>query len=125
MDVDEETKADTAMKSPTVPSAEPQNDHDSNVAAEQPPALKFTLQVAFAMLTHFFHRPTQKSSQYARSNLNPYLTFLSTILKHRPTQHRPTLDILERSIPWDKLACFFSTIPRTVSTKMTRTRSRL
>ncbi|KAF8911941.1 hypothetical protein CPB84DRAFT_1812127 [Gymnopilus junonius] len=107
MDVDEEPKADVPMRSP---SAEAEND-DANV--EHPLALKFAVQLTFAMLSHVLRRPTRKASQYARSNINPYLTvlltFLSTVLKHRPT-----LDALERSIPWDELAAFFARIPRKV-----------
>jgi protein SMG6 len=34
------------------------------------------------------------------------LTFLSIVLKHRRT-----LDVLERSIPWEELGAFFATVP--------------
>ncbi|KAF8964027.1 hypothetical protein BDZ97DRAFT_1904591 [Flammula alnicola] len=114
MDVDDEHRADSAMKSPTMHSAEAHGEENaSNTLLEQPPAFKFALQLTFAMLSHVLRRPTRKSSQYARSNLNPYLTvvltFLSTVLKHRPT-----LEVLERSIPWEELAAFFSTVPRKI-----------
>jgi hypothetical protein len=38
-------------------------------------------------------------------------TFLSAILKHAST-----LETLERAIPWDELATFFTTIPQKVMT---------
>ncbi|KAF8971464.1 hypothetical protein BDZ97DRAFT_1913942 [Flammula alnicola] len=64
MDADKEHKADAAMKSPT---AESQDNEDSNLAAERTSTPKFT----FAMLSHILRRPSRKSSQYAHSNLNP------------------------------------------------------
>ncbi|KDR73471.1 hypothetical protein GALMADRAFT_71996 [Galerina marginata CBS 339.88] len=107
MEVDE---ADAPMRSPTL---ESNHVEDPNAIPEQPPALKFALQLTFAMLSSVLRHPTRKASQYSRSNLNPYLpvllTFLSTVLKHKPT-----LDVLERSVPWDELAAFFSTIPRKI-----------
>jgi len=103
MDVDDEHRGDAAMKSFASEDALP----------DQPPAFKFALQLTFSMLSHVLRRPTRKSSQYSRSNLNPYLTilltFLSTVLKHRPT-----LDVLERSIPWEELGKFFATVPRKI-----------
>ena len=100
MDVDEE------MRSPTIPSAE-------DALMELPAAFKFALQLTFAMLSHVLKKPTRKPSQYAGSTLNPYLTvlltFLATVLKHKPT-----LDVMERSIPWADLASFFATIPRKI-----------
>ena len=101
MDVDDEHRGDAGIKS------------SEDALPEQPPAFKFALQLTFSMLSHVLRRPTRKSSQYARSNLNPYLTvlltFLSTVLKHRPT-----LDVLERSIPWEELGAFFATVPRKI-----------
>jgi len=100
MDVDEE------MRSPTIPSAE-------DALMELPAAFKFALQLTFAMLSHVLKKPTRKPSQYAGSTLNPYLTvlltFLATVLKHKPS-----LDVMERSIPWADLASFFATIPRKI-----------
>lgn len=107
MDVDDDSQGiDPSMKSGS--SQDPS-------APEHPPAFKFALQLTFSMLAYVLRHPTRKSSQFARSNLNPYLTilltFLSTILKHSPT-----LEVLERAIPWDELATFFTTIPRKVMT---------
>lgn len=109
---------DSVMKSPTMPDAEPQTSNgggnsNGDGIPDQPPAFKFALQLAFQMLSSVLRHPTRKPSQYARSTLNPYLTviltFLATVLKHRPT-----LETLERSIPWADLASFFATVPRKV-----------
>ncbi|CAA7267658.1 unnamed protein product [Cyclocybe aegerita] len=106
MDVDE--NGDSVMKSPTLPSADSENLND-----DLPPAFKFALELTFAMLSHVLKHPTRKASQYSSSTLNPYLpvilTFLSTVLKHKPT-----LELLERSIPWAELAAFFATVPRKI-----------
>ncbi|EAU88181.2 hypothetical protein CC1G_03853 [Coprinopsis cinerea okayama7 len=80
---------------------------------EQPAGLSYALQLTFAMLTHVLRRPHRQASQFSRPTLNPYLTviltFLATILKHPAA-----LEVLERSIPWQDLANFFTTIPRRV-----------
>jgi protein SMG6 len=135
MDVDEEHHAhhlsplshhpsrsmDSVMKSPTLPDAEPQTgdgagasrDSNGDGIPDHPPAFKFALQLVFQMLSSVLRHPTRKPSQYARSTLNPYLTviltFLATVLKHRPT-----LETLERSIPWADLATFFAVVPRKI-----------
>ena len=134
MDVDEEHDVhplghhlsrgmDCVMKSPTLPEAkaEPQTggaagareDSNSDGIPDHPPAFKFALQLVFQMLSSVLRHPTRKPSQYARSTLNPYLsiilTFLATVLKHHPT-----LEILERSIPWADLASFFAVVPRKI-----------
>jgi len=100
MAVDDEHRGDAAMKSFSLEDALP----------EQPPAFKFALQLTFSLLSHVLQWPTRKSSQYSRSNLNPYLaillTFLSTVLKHCPT--------LECSIPWEEFGVFFATVPRKI-----------
>ena len=110
---------DSVMKSPTLPDAELQTsdgvgeDLTGDGILDQPPAFRFALQLAFSMLSYVLRHPTRKPSQYARSTLNPYLTviltFLATVLKHRPT-----LETLERSIPWGDLACFFAVVPRKI-----------
>ncbi|KAJ7752078.1 hypothetical protein B0H16DRAFT_1887390 [Mycena metata] len=102
MDVDEE-----GMQQQTSPAMS-----DAEAAAtEAPVSFRFALQLLFAMLSHVLRRPTRKSSPFARSTLNPYLTvvltFLATVLKHPQT-----LDAMERSVPWDDLAAFFARIPR-------------
>ena len=112
---------DSVIKSPILPDAGPQTsgtagageDSSGDGIPDQPPAFKFALQLAFQMLSSVLRHPTRKPSQYARSTLNPYLTvlltFLATVLKHRPT-----LESLERSIPWADLASFFATVPRKI-----------
>ena len=108
---------------PTLPeAAEPQTggtarareDTNGDSIHEHPPAFKFALQLVFQMLSSVLRHPTRKPSQSARrSTLNPYLiiilTFLATVLKHRPT-----LETLERSIPWADLASFFTVVPRNI-----------
>ncbi|KDQ59481.1 hypothetical protein JAAARDRAFT_126988 [Jaapia argillacea MUCL 33604] len=101
MDVDDDTAVVTAIQtSPTL---------SNSAASELPLPLKFALQLTFAMLSQTLRKPTRKSSPFARSTLNPYitviLTFLSTILKHHAI-----LEIMERSVPWEDLANFFSTV---------------
>ncbi|TFK42921.1 hypothetical protein BDQ12DRAFT_299349 [Crucibulum laeve] len=104
MDVDEVSE----MASPPMSEVEPE-------VPEHPPAFKYALQLTFAMLSYVLRHPTRKASQYARSTLNPYLTvlltFLATVLKHQQT-----LEILQRSIPWEELAAFFATVPRKIMT---------
>lgn len=107
MDVDDEqTPAAGAQTSPTL------SESDSYMP-EHPPAFKYALQLTFAMLSFVLRNPTRKATEYTHSSLNPYLTvlltFLATILKHQPS-----LALLERSIPWDNLATFFTSIPRKV-----------
>ena len=130
MDVDDELaplshhlsrSMDCVMKSPSLAEAEAESQtsgaagarEDSNGTPEHPPGFKFALQLVFQMLSSVLRHPTRKPSQYARSTLNPYLTiiltFLATILKHHPT-----LEILERSIPWADLGSFFAVVPRKI-----------
>ena len=130
MDVDEEhhlnplshhpsRSMDSVMKSPILRNAEPRTDSGNSNGdgiPDHPPAFKFALQLVFQMLSSVLRHPTRKPSQYARSTLNPYLTvfltFLATVLKHRPT-----LETLERTIPWADLAAFFATVPNKIMIK--------
>ncbi|KAH7930887.1 hypothetical protein BV22DRAFT_1054224 [Leucogyrophana mollusca] len=86
---------------------------EAGLAMEFPVSLKLAMQLAFSMLSFVLRHPTRKPSPFAHSTLNPYigiiLTFISTV-----TKHAETLAVLERSIPWDELAQFFSVIPRNV-----------
>ena len=114
---------DFVMKSPTLPEAGAESqtdgaagareDSNNNCIPDYPPAFTFSLQLVFRMLSSVLRHPTRKPSQYARSILNPYLTillsFLATVLKHHPT-----LETLERSIPWADLASFFTVVPRKI-----------
>ena len=125
MDLDEDPLShhlsrsrDCVMKSPTLPEAEakPQTatgPREDSIAPDHPLGFKFALQLNFQMLSTVLRHPTRKPSQYARSTLNPYitiiLTFLATVLKHHPT-----LETLERSIPWADLASFFTVVPRKI-----------
>ena len=114
---------DFVMKSPTLPKVEAESEtgsaagtreeSNSDGIPDHPPAFKFSLQLVFRMLSSVLRHPTRKPSQYAQSTLNPYLTivlaFLTTLLKHHPT-----LETLERSIPWADLASFFTVVPRKI-----------
>ncbi|KAF9036720.1 hypothetical protein BJ165DRAFT_602423 [Panaeolus papilionaceus] len=108
MDVDQDQNGDATMKSPSIPSAESQLSADA-----QPLALKYALQLTFSMLSYVLSNPERRASQYSSFTLNPYLpivlTFLATVLKHKPT-----VEILERSIPWVDLATFFTKVPRKI-----------
>lgn len=103
MDVDDDPNT---QPSPAMSEAEP----DSPVL---PASFTLACHLTFTMLSHVLRRPTRKPSPFARSTLNPYLTviltFLSTVLRQPQT-----LNILERSIPWEDLATFFRIIPRSV-----------
>lgn len=81
--------------------------HGNNEFPNQLCIFKFALQLTSAMLLHVLRQPTHKVSEYVCLTLNPYLTivltFPTTILKHRLT-----LDVLEQSVPWDKLTAFFA-----------------
>ncbi|KII88741.1 hypothetical protein PLICRDRAFT_176290 [Plicaturopsis crispa FD-325 SS-3] len=102
--------AASAMQISPVLSEAPAASPDS---VEQPPALKFALQLMFSMLSQVLRDPMRKASPFASSTLNPYssvvLTFLATILKHSATRA-----VLERAVPWDALAVFFATAPRVI-----------
>ncbi|KAJ7602470.1 hypothetical protein FB45DRAFT_1072964 [Roridomyces roridus] len=86
---------------------------EAEADAQAPAAFRLALQLLFAMLTHTLRRPTRKSSQFARSTLNPYLTvaltFLATVFRHPAS-----LTAVERDVPWAALADFFAHIPRHV-----------
>ncbi|KAL4074508.1 hypothetical protein V8B97DRAFT_2092695 [Scleroderma yunnanense] len=86
---------------------------DADLTINFPPMFKFAMELAFSTLAFVLRHPTRKASQFSRPSLNPYitvlLTFLATVCKHSET-----LSILERSMPWEDLAWFFSAIPRNV-----------
>lgn len=110
MDVD-----DDALKS------EPLQAHASPVLSNSPSppelsqAFKYAMQLAFSMLSFVLRNPTRKASPFAESTLNPYLaallTFLATV-----SRNPETLAILERFIPWEDLAAFFTLIPKNIHT---------
>ncbi|KAG7092251.1 hypothetical protein E1B28_008616 [Marasmius oreades] len=101
MDVDEDKPSDI---SPPPSDAETEN-------MEQSMAYKLALELTFSVLSHVLRRPHRRASLYAKKRLNPYLTviltFLATVLKHEKT-----LEVMEKSIPWEELTSFFATIPR-------------
>ncbi|KIY65771.1 hypothetical protein CYLTODRAFT_412325, partial [Cylindrobasidium torrendii FP15055 ss-10] len=106
-----EAMADESMDVDATPSSA-----TSSPTAEEldlPLQLQLAMQLSFEMFSYVLQRPTRKPSPFARSTINPYLTvvltFLSTILKHTGSR-----EILECLIPWDALAAFFATVPRTV-----------
>ncbi|KAF5365760.1 hypothetical protein D9758_003172 [Tetrapyrgos nigripes] len=103
MDVDEEPTSQGAAQVP-------ETDIDPS---DLPIPFKLALQLTFTMLSHVLRRPSRKASPFARSKLNPYLTvlvtFLATVLKHKKT-----LELLERSVPWEDMVSFFATVPRNI-----------
>lgn len=75
-----------------------------------PLAFKFALQLTFEVFAFTLQSPSRKATAFSRPSLNPYntilLTFLSTVMKHTQIQR-----LLERTIPWDALTNFFSSLP--------------
>ncbi|KIJ69496.1 hypothetical protein HYDPIDRAFT_79483 [Hydnomerulius pinastri MD-312] len=86
---------------------------DVGLPLELPQTFKFAMELAFSMLSFVLRNPSRKSSPFARSTLNPYLSVLLTFLV-TVNKHSETLAILERSIPWEDLTRFFGSIPRNV-----------
>ena len=88
------------------------NTHAADVLQELPMHFVLALQLTFSMLAHVLRSPHLKSSAYTHSDVNPYLavilTFLVTMVKHPMA-----LQILERSVPWEDLAVFFTKVPKT------------
>ncbi|TDL27426.1 hypothetical protein BD410DRAFT_818864 [Rickenella mellea] len=88
-----------------------QNHADSD--SGYPLSFKHALQLTFTMFAHTLRKPTRKATPFARTTLNPYntviLTFLVTVLKHAPV-----LAAVERAVPWEDLAAFCTTIPRSI-----------
>ncbi|KAF8559498.1 hypothetical protein OG21DRAFT_1594361 [Imleria badia] len=105
MDVDDDALKSSPYTSPIL--------SDSQPSVELSQAFKFAMQLAFSMLSFVLRKPTRKASPFAESTLNPYLavllTFLATVSKHPET-----LVILERFIPWEDLAVFFTSIPKNI-----------
>lgn len=102
MDVD----GDEATRSPLLVLSGPD-------ASEQPAAFTYALQLTFSILSHVLRNPIRRTSHFSKRSVNPYLTviltFLATILKQSAA-----LQFLERAIPWQDLAMFFTRIPRKV-----------
>jgi len=96
MEVDEDTPRTQQPHSPEL-------SHSFNLA----------LNLTFGTLSYVLRNPWRKANEYTHSSLNPYttiiLTFLGTLMKH-PAE----MALLERAIPWDDLANFFNTIPRSI-----------
>ena len=86
---------------------------DPPVSLELSQAFKYATQLAFSMLSVVLRNSTRKASPFAESTLNPYLTVLLTFLTTVSKQPE-TLAILERFIPWEDLATFFTSIPRNI-----------
>ena len=108
MDVDDDgLKSDPfqAQTSPMLP--------DSPLSLELSQAFKHALQLAFSMLLLVLRNPTRKASPFAKSTLNPYLSVLLTFLA-TVSKHSESLVVLERFIPWEDLAAFFSSIPKNI-----------
>jgi protein SMG6 len=85
--------------------------HAGDCPQELPAHFVLALQLTFSMLTHVLRSPHLKSSAYAHPDVNPYLTVILTFLVTM-FKYPIALQILERSLPWEELAIFFSKVPR-------------
>ncbi|EPQ58457.1 hypothetical protein GLOTRDRAFT_72892 [Gloeophyllum trabeum ATCC 11539] len=122
MDVDEDGEdadGDKEMKSSTVGASPALSEAASTESPELPLAFRLSLQLTFSMLSHALRKPTRKTSVLQKPALNPYitiiLTFLATLLRHETIRN-----LLERALPWEDLATFYS---RSVPTNMTHEES--
>lgn len=106
MDVDEEEVDVYKMASGASETSDP-----APREPELPATLKYAMQLTFVMLSHTLRHPFRRPSEYSPPTLNPYntviLTFLATVLRE-PTAR----SAFERSIPWEELATFLTSIPR-------------
>ncbi|KAF8633707.1 hypothetical protein AX17_004365 [Amanita inopinata Kibby_2008] len=122
MDIDEEhRRGGSLIKQPTLPTVDQSPNLSGSIPhvllsndfnyADLPAPFLLALQLTFSMLSHVLRRPMLKSSIYAHSDINPYLTvlltFLITMIKHPAALH-----VLERAIPWEELAAFFAKAPK-------------
>lgn len=107
MDVDDdESRSDPqSQTSPMLP--------DSPLSLELSQAFKYAMQLAFSILSFVLRNPTRKASPFAKSTLNPYLTVFLTFLA-TASKHPETLAMLERFIPWEDLAAFFTSVPKNI-----------
>ncbi|KAF8445063.1 hypothetical protein L210DRAFT_3733196 [Boletus edulis BED1] len=96
MDVDDDAAKPDTSQTQTLPVLS-----DGPLSIKLSQAFKYAIQLSVSMLSLVLRNPTRKSSPFAESTLNPYLTFLTTVSKHAET-----LAILERFIPWEDLAVF-------------------
>ncbi|KAG6821141.1 hypothetical protein H0H93_005361 [Arthromyces matolae] len=120
MDVDSSPRISTshsaASHQHSPPSTEANIGHDHG--NEPPPSFKYALQFTFSMLSYVLEHPTRtKTHGFVRASLNPYLsmmlTFLATVLKNIQV-----LRVLERAVPWEQLAAFFTTkLPKSAIAK--------
>ena len=108
MDVDDDATKLEQLQAQTSPILS-----DSTLSLELTQAFKYAMQLAFSMLSFVLRNPTRKASPFAESTLNPYLTVLLTFLA-TVSKHAETLAILERFIPWEDLATFFTSIPKNI-----------
>ncbi|KAF8448043.1 hypothetical protein L210DRAFT_3441767 [Boletus edulis BED1] len=110
MDVDDDAAKPESLKTQTSPVLS-----DPPLSIELSQAFKYAMQLSFSMLSLVLRNPTRKSSPFAESTLNPYLTVLLTFLV-TVSKHAETLAILERFIPWEDLAVFFASTPKNILT---------
>jgi protein SMG6 len=112
MDIDDSADLKLVVAVQASPATSKGDEAVSAVVNGYPTPFKLVAQLTFVMLSHVLKNPTWKSP-FARSALNPHLTvvltFLTTLLKH-PAM----LAVLKQSIPWAKLAMFFTIIPRSI-----------
>ncbi|KAF8128138.1 hypothetical protein EV363DRAFT_1297812 [Boletus edulis] len=90
IDVDDDAAKPESLKTQTSPVLS-----DPPLSIELSQAFKYAMQLSFSMLSLVLRNPTRKSSPFAESTLNPYLTVLLTILV-TVSKHAEILAILER-----------------------------
>jgi len=113
MDVDDEGVETMNERMVTAIQLSPSVRDAASSGSGVPNPLRLSMQLTLKMLSHALQNPTHQATPFARETLNPYitivLTFLATILKDRQA-----LSVLERFIPWEALAAFFTRVPRSV-----------
>ena len=111
MDIDGNSYSKLLGRIQTSPATSEAGEASGSYANKYPASFKLAALITFAMLSYILKNPTRRPTPFSKSTLNPYitivLTFLATIAKHPTSFHT-----LKRSVPWDKLATFFMTVPR-------------
>jgi hypothetical protein len=98
MDIDDSSDLRLAAAVRPSPATSEANEAVSKIADQHPAPFKPAAQPAFLMPPHVLKNPTQKTSPFARSTSNTYLTIVLTFLTTL-SKHPASLAVLERSIP--------------------------
>ena len=79
---------------------------------DHPACFKLALQFAFPLLIYVLRHPMKRASSLSKA-VNTYLTIMLTFLAAVCRQEQ-TLQVFERSIPWNELASFLVRVPQDV-----------